>query len=122
MTYKDIMYAQTSKLKFSPVAMISHKSRSFRTILDLSFQLLHCGKLMESVNSATVKMTPAESMIQLRHFFQRLISILADNYDPKNPFMFSELDIKYGFWRMAVSNDAWNFCYVLPQADTDATL
>ena len=52
---------------------------------------------MESVNSVTVKMATAESMIQLVHCVQSLIALLADNYDPENPFMFSELDIKYGF-------------------------
>ena len=103
--------------------MIPHKSRYFRTILDLSFQIRHRGKLMESVNSATVKMAPAESMIQLRHCVQCLIALLADNYHPKNPFMLSKLDVTDGFWRMVVSNDdTWNFSYVLPQADPDATL
>ena len=30
-------------------------------------------------------------------------------------FKFTKLDVKDGFWRMAVSDDdAWNFCYVLP--------
>jgi len=63
--YSDIKHKLPKKLKISPVAMIPHKSRSFRTILDLSFRLCHLGKLMESVNSATVKQAPAESMIQL---------------------------------------------------------
>ena len=62
-------------------------------------------------------------MIQLGQYVQHLIALLADNYDPENPFVFSKLDIKDGFWRMAVSsNDAWNFCYVPPQADPDAKL
>ena len=114
--YGDIMKNLPKKLKISPVAMIPHKSRSYRTILDLSFRLRHLGKLMESVNSATVKQAPAESMVQLGNCVQRLIALLADNYDPAQPFLFSKLDIKDGFWRMAVSNeDAWNFCYVLPQ-------
>ena len=63
--YGDIKHKLPKKLKISSVAMISHKSRSFRTILDLSFRLCHLGKLMESVNSATVKQAPATSMIQL---------------------------------------------------------
>ena len=49
--------------------------------------------------------------------------MLADNYDPKNPFKFAKHDIKDGFWRMQVSSeDAWNFCYVLPHTDPDTTL
>jgi hypothetical protein len=116
--YRDIMKNMPKNLKISPVAMIPHKSRSFRTILDLSFRLRHLGKLMESVNSATVKQAPAESMVQLGNCVQRIIALLADNYDPSQPFLFSKLDIKDGFWRMAVNEeDAWNFCYVLPQAE-----
>ncbi len=114
--YGDIKKNLPKKLKISPVAMIPHKSRSFRTILDLSFRLRYQGKLMPSVNSASVRQAPAESMVQLGQCIQRLVATLADNYDPENPFMFAKLDIKDGFWRMAVSDDdAWNFCYVLPQ-------
>ena len=114
--YGDIINNLPEKLKISPVAMIPHKSRAFRTILDLSFRLRHLGKLMESVNSATVKQAPAESMVQLGNCVQRLIALLADNYDPTKPFKFAKLDIKDGFWRLATNNaDAWNFCYVLPQ-------
>ena len=107
--------------------MIPHKSRAYRTILDLSFQLRHLRKLMQSVNSATVKQAPAESMVQLSQCVQRIIALLADNYDPDQLFLFSKLDIKDGFWRLAVSDEnAWNFCYVLhsfePVADIDDTL
>ena len=116
--YRDIMKNMPKNLKISPVAMIPHKSRSFRTILDLSFRLRHLGTLMESANSATVKQAPAESMVQLGNCVQRIIALLADNYNPSQPFLFSKLDIKDGFWRMAVNEeDAWNFCYVLPQAE-----
>ena len=116
--YGDIADKLPAKLKISPVAMIPHKSRAFRTILDLSFRLRHRGKLMESVNSATVKQAPAEAMVQLGHCIQRLIATLADNFNPQKPFKFAKLDIKDGFWRMAVNNiDAWNFCYVLPQTN-----
>ena len=70
---------------------------------------------MQSVNSATIKQASAESMlVQLGQCVQRIIALLADNYDPNQPFLFSKLDIKDGFWRLAVSDEnAWNFCYVL---------
>ena len=114
--YGDIKNNLPPQLKISPVAMIPHKSRSFRTILDLSFRLRLKGTLMPSVNSETTKQAPAESMIQLGLCIQRLVATLADNFDPHKPFKFAKLDIKDGFWRMAVNNeDAWNFCYVLPQ-------
>ena len=81
--YGDIKDKIPPKLKISPVAMIPHKSRDFRTILDLSFRLRYKGKLLESVNSATTMQAPAESMIQLGNCVTRLIAMLADNYDPK---------------------------------------
>lgn len=103
------------KLKISPVAAIPHKSRLFRTILDLSFRLKYKGKKLPSVNSASKLLAPAEAMTQLGHCINRIIHTLATNYDPENPFLFAKLDIKDGFWRMAVSDDdAWNFCYVMP--------
>ena len=115
--YGDIRHKLPKKFKLSPVAMIPHKSRSFRTILDLSFRLCLSGTQMQSVNSDTKRMAPAESMVQLGYCLQRIVAMLADNYDKANPFVFSKLDIKDGFWRMAVSeSDAWNFCYVMPTA------
>ena len=121
--YGDIKHKLPKKLKVSPVAMIPHKTRYFRTILDLSFRLRHKGELLESVNSATEKLAPAESMIQLGNCVQRLIALLADNYNPKKPFLFAKLDIKDGFWRMSVNTeDAWNFCYVLPSANENCAL
>ena len=71
---------------------------------------------MQSVNSETVKQAPAEATIQLGQFLQRLVVALAYNYDENTPFKFKKLDIKYGFWRQAVSDtDACNLCYVIPQ-------
>ena len=92
------------------MAMIPHKSRSFWTILDLSFHLRYKGKLLESVNSATNKLAPAEAMVQLGNCVQQLVATMAENYDPNQPFKFAKLDIKDGFWQLAVNNkDAWNF-------------
>ena len=57
-------------------------------------------------------------MMQLGQCVQRLIATLTDNYDDNTPFKFEKIDIKYGFWRLAVSDiDAWNLCYVLPKAN-----
>ena len=40
---------------------------------------------------------------------------MADHHDLDLPLLFSKLDIKDEFWRMAVSDeDAWKLCYVLP--------
>ena len=42
------------KLKIYPVATIPHKSRSYRTIFELSFWMRHRGKMMQALNSATI--------------------------------------------------------------------
>ena len=103
------------KLKISPVAMIPHKSKKYRCILDLSFTLHDKGKTHTSVNATTNKHAPSQAMAQLGYCLSRLVAMMADNYDLQRPFMFTKLDIKDGFWRMRVSDaDAWNFCYVLP--------
>ena len=111
----DIKNDIPPKLKISPVAMIPHKSKKYRCILDLSFTLHHKGIAFSPVNETTVKKAPQESMAQLGLCLKRLVALMADNYDPQKPFVFSKLDIKDGFWRMRVSNkEAWNFCYALP--------
>ena len=66
--------------KLSPVAMIPHKSRLFRAILDLSFYLRRKGEQYQSVNDTTVKMAHKEAMDQLGNdaLVQRMIAKLAD--------------------------------------------
>ena len=111
------------KLKISPVAMIPHKSKKFRCILDLSFKLFLEGKEYCSVNENTNKLAKPEAMVQLGQSLKRIVATMADNYDPNLPFRFTKLDIKDGFWRCAVSdNDAWNFCYVLPKLTSDSSI
>ena len=123
--YGDIQENLPSNLKISPVSMIPHKSKLFRCILDLSFQLKNprTGKKWDSVNSATTKLSKQQSMGQLGSVVKRIVATMADHYDPGKPFMFTKLDIKDRFWRMAVSNEAaWNFCYVLPSNNKDLPL
>ena len=113
--YRDIKHNRLAKLKLSPVAMIPHKSWLFRTILNLSFGICLSWQEMPSVNDSTKKMAPAEAMVQLRQCLQRIIATLADNANTKNPFLFAKLDIKDGFWHLAINEDnTWNFCYVMP--------
>ena len=105
-----------AKLKISPVAMISHKSRSYHAILGLYFNIQHRSTLIHLVNPSTVKQAPEESMIHLGHCVQQLIATLEDNDDQKTYFRFEKIYIKYGFWRLTVSyTDAWNFYHLLPQ-------
>ena len=57
----------------------------------------------------------AEVMVQIGLELRCLISTMTDHHDLNLPFLFSKLDIKYGFWSMDVGDEsAWNFCYVLP--------
>jgi hypothetical protein len=121
--WKDIRNNIPKKLKISPVAMIPHKSKKFRCILDLSFKLYLKGKEYSSVNETTNKLAKPQSMVQLGSSLKRLIAKMADNYDVQKPFRFAKLDIKDGFWRCAVNNtDAWNFCYVLPTLAKDTAI
>ena len=121
--WRDIKHNIPPKLKISPVAMVPHKSKLFRVILDLSFRFKkRDGSRWESVNSATTKLAPQQSMSQLGSALKRIVATMADNFHPAKPFIFTKLDIKDGFWRMAVNNtNTWNFCYVLPSypRDTD---
>ena len=64
-------------LKLSPLAMIPHKSRKYRAILDLSYQLMVAGYLLPSVNDATVRMAPEEAMDQIGSVLPQMIEALA---------------------------------------------
>ena len=114
-TWKDIKDNTPTNFKLSPVAMIPHKSRPFRCILDLSFKLRLHNKIFPSVNSATRKKAPQKAMAELGNVLKRLITIMAQNFHPTKPFKFCKIDIKDGYWRMIVNEkDSWNFCYTIP--------
>ena len=116
--YGELNKNLPEKLKISPVAMIPHKSKSYRKILEPLFQLQHRGKIMQSLNLEMVKHAPPQEIIQLGQCVLQLIATLVENYDGNTRFKFSKLEIKDGVWRLAVSDtDAWNFCYVIPQAN-----
>ena len=122
-TWGELKKRIPKKLKLSPAAMIPHKSRAFRCILDLSFLLKVLGQHYKSVNETTNKQAPQESMAQLGSALKRIIAQVADNQHAKRPVLFAKLDIKDGFWRLVVSDDdAWNFCYCLPNEDPNAHL
>ena len=58
---------------------------------------------LTSVNEATTKIVLQETMVQHGLMLKRLIATMADNYNPTKLLIFSNLDIKDGFWRMVVS-------------------
>ena len=103
--WKDIKDILPPSLKISPVAMIPHKSKPFWCILDLSFALKHGGRKYPSVNESTTKLAHQQAMGQLGLVIKRLIQTLVDHESKCLPFWFVKLDVKDGFWRMAVSDD-----------------
>ena len=105
-----------AQLKVSPIAAIPHKSRAFRSILDLSFILrLLAGGTVPSVNMNTVKTAPRAAINQIGHVLKRLIHAFAEAPEDAKIFM-AKWDVKDGFWRLNNAlGDEYNFAYVLPQ-------
>jgi len=101
----------------SPVAAIPHKSRAYRSILDLSFALrLEDGGVVESVNNTTEKLAPRGAIDQLGHSLKRIIHAFAEA-DDDAVILMAKWDIQDGFWRLNCrAGEEWNFCYVWPQA------
>jgi hypothetical protein len=115
-----IKHNPPKELKISPLAMIPHKSRKFRAILDLSFRLrLKCGDMLKSVNESTTLSAPAGAIDQLGHVLSRVIHAMAEAAEEEDTKVFMcKFDIKDGFWRMnCKSGEEWNFAYVLPQEE-----
>ena len=95
--------------------MIPQKSKLFQCILDFSFTLFQKGVIYSSVNDKTRKMARPKAMAQLGLVIKRIIYTMALHRHHGLPFKCTKLDVKDGFWRMAVTDeDAWKFCYVIP--------
>ena len=116
--WDDIKDNPPPQLKISPLAMIPHKSRKYRAILDLSFRLrLKNGEFLTSVNDSTTLSAPAGAIDQLGHSLNRIIHAFAEA-DPDDKIFMAKFDIKDGFWRlMCEEGEEWNFAYVLPQKE-----
>ena len=113
--WNDICRAPPPQLKISPVAMVEHKSRPYRAILDLSFPVhLSPTTTVPSVNSTTTKTAPKAAIDQIGHVLPRIIHAFASVEDDAKIFM-AKWDIKDGFWRLdCEAGEEWNFAYVLP--------
>jgi len=118
--WTDICDEPHPNLKISPLAAVPHKSRIYRAILDLSFQL-RVGKIrFPSVNSATTPGSNHKSMDQMGKVLPRLVYQVARADPALGPLFFAKWDIKDGFWRLVVSEEnAWHFCYLLPKVHPD---
>jgi hypothetical protein len=101
---------QHPQLKLSPLAMIPHKSKKYRAILDLSYQLLVAGYLLPSVNDATKDCAPEEAISQIGSVLPRIIEALARMDASEGAVSMMKVDLTDGFWRvMAKEGEEWNF-------------
>jgi hypothetical protein len=99
-------------LKGAPIA-VPHKSRLYRMILDLSYQIKINGKKLQSVNDTSDKNLAPQH--ELGNVIPRLIWAMATSNNSITPFLLTKVNLKDGYWRMCVNaDDAWNFAYVLP--------
>ena len=114
--WDDIKKNLPPHLKVSPIAMVSHKSRKWRAILDLSFRLrLQNGGEVPSVNDNSEKTGPQGSIDQLGHSLLRMIHAFAEAEEEDLVFM-AKWDVKDGFWRLDCEDgEEWNFAYFLTQ-------
>ena len=113
--WADIKHNPPPNLKISPVAMVPHKSRPYRAILDLSFSIqLSPVEDIPSVNSTTIKTAPQAAVSQLGHSLGRIIHAFAAAPEDAAIFM-AKFDIKDGFWRLdCAAGEEYSFAYVLP--------
>ena len=120
--WDDIKDNPPPQLKISPVAAIPHKSKAYRSILDLSFRLrLQDGSEVPAVNDTTEKTAPRGAVDQLGHSLKRLIHAFAEA-EPGDKVFMAKWDIKDGFWRLdCQEGEEWNFAYVLPQGEGKQT-
>jgi hypothetical protein len=120
--WDDIKDNPPPQLKVTPIAAIPHKSKDFRSILDLSFQLrLKNDNILNSVNDTTIKSAPKGALNQLGHTLSRIIHAFVEADDDAKIFM-TKWDIKDGFWRMDCEvGEEWSFTYMLPQESSKST-
>ena len=103
------------QLKLSPLTMVPHKSRKYRAILGLSYQLLIAGYLLLSVNDATKNCTQEAAISQIGSALRRIIEMLARLDVNDGPASMMKVDLTGRFWGvMAKKSEEWNFAYVLP--------
>ncbi len=114
--WDDIKTNHPRQLKVSPVAAIPHKSRAYRSILDLSFALqLKDGGIIESVNNTSEKWAPRGAIDQLGHALKQIIHAFA-KADDNTVILMAKWDIHTGFWWLNChQGEEWNFSYVWPQ-------
>jgi hypothetical protein len=89
------------QLKISRIAMIPHKSRLFRAILNLSFRIkLQDGSYIPSINETTTLEAPAGAIDQMGHELDRVIHAFAEADMRMQKFSWTSktLRIVFGVW------------------------
>ena len=99
-----------TKMKVSPIAEILHKSKEFRSILDLSFSFKTNSTWALSFSKKNSEKTATGVAIdKIVHTLLRLIHAFPEAPDYTNIFQ-AKRDIKDGFWRLhCKEGKAWNF-------------
>ena len=88
MRWGDLKQNLPSKLKFSLLVMIPHKSRKYRAILDLSFALKVAGWDLPSANESTKETEQAEALHQVGTVMPHIIETLAIALLSEDPIHF----------------------------------
>ena len=95
--YDDVKDNLPGQMKVSPIAVIPHKFKVFRSILDLAFSLrLSPGTRGPSVNENSAKTAPDGAIGQIEYVLRMLIHAFAEAPDDAKIFQ-AKWDIKDGF-------------------------
>ena len=89
-------------LKILRIAMIPHKSRKFRVILDLSYTIKLMERRIEASNNTTTKTAPQGAMDQTGHVLDYIIYACTEAEEDGIIFA-GKIDVKDGFWRCVVA-------------------
>ncbi len=90
--WEDIKDNPPPQLKISPIAAIPHKSKAFRSILDLSFRLRRKnGGVLAAVNDTTIKSAPRGAINQLGKCLLRIVHAFAETDENAKIFIYGKI-------------------------------
>ena len=100
LSWEGIQSKPPSELKLSPMAQIPHKSRAYRTLLDLSHEVKEGEQVIaQSINATTVPLAPEAALMQMGSVMPRIIIAMAQCPED-SVIYFSKFDITDGFWQI----------------------
>ena len=97
------------------MAQIPHKSRAYRTLLDLSHEVKEGNQVIaRSVNASTVPLAPEKALMQMGSVMPQIIIAMAQCPED-SVIYFSKFDISDRFWRIINElGKEYNFAFVMP--------